>query len=34
MDEDYIKAAKAGNKKKVLECLAGGVQPDVTNPVG
>jgi len=33
MDEDYIKAAKTGNNKKLLECLANGVQPDVTNPV-
>ena len=33
MDEEYLKASKSGDLNKVLECLASGVKPDVTNPV-
>uniref|UniRef100_A0A7M5X2I4 Uncharacterized protein n=1 Tax=Clytia hemisphaerica TaxID=252671 RepID=A0A7M5X2I4_9CNID len=34
MDEEYLKASKSGDLNKVLECLAAGVKPDVTNPGG
>lgn len=33
MDEDFIRAAKSGEIKKIKECLAAGVNVNITNPV-
>lgn len=34
MDEDFIRAAKSGEIKKIKECLAAGVNVNITNPGG